>query len=74
MRTPSTLRVHAYARRSHVRVQHTMSYTGGPDLHPPVQGQHAAIATSASNIIDEDRHGVSCVVRVTTSHESRFLR
>lgn len=53
--SPFTLRIHAYAGRSTLRVLHTLTYTGDPDRRPPVEGQHALIATGPDNIVDEDR-------------------
>lgn len=52
--SPFTLRLHAYAGRSTIRVLHTITYTGDPDRHPPVDGQHALIATGTEDIVDED--------------------
>jgi hypothetical protein len=51
---PFVTRVHAYAGKPYLRVLHTFTYTGEPDQHPPVDGQHAQIATSGENIVDED--------------------
>ncbi len=51
---PFVTRIHAYAGKPYLRVLHTFTYTGEPDRHPPVEGQHAQIATSAENIVDEE--------------------
>ncbi len=51
---PFVTRIHAYAGKPYLRVLHTMTYTGDPDQHPPLDGQHAQIATSAENIVNED--------------------
>ena len=51
--SPFILRIHAYAGTSYVRVLHTLTYTGDPDQHPPLTGQHALIATQADRIVDE---------------------
>lgn len=51
---PFVTRIHAYAGKPYIRVLHTITYTGDPDQHPPIEGQHAQIATSAENIVDED--------------------
>ena len=52
---PFVTRIHAYAGRPYLRVLHTITYTGDPDQHPPVDGQHAQIATSAESIVDEEQ-------------------
>ena len=52
--SPFTLRLHTYAGRSTIRVLHSITYTGDPDRHPPVQGEHALIATGTNNIVNED--------------------
>ena len=52
--TPFVTRIHAYAGKPYLRVLHTITYTGDPDQHPAVEGQHAQIATSAENIVDEE--------------------
>lgn len=51
---PFVTRIHAYAGKPYIRVLHTITYTGDPDQHPPIDGQHAMIATSADNIVNED--------------------
>ena len=51
---PFVTRIHAYAGKPYLRVLHTITYTGEPDQHPPIDGQHAQIATSAENIVNED--------------------
>jgi hypothetical protein len=52
--SPFTLRIHAYAGKPYLRVLHTITYTGDPDRHPPIDGQHGLIATSPENIVSED--------------------
>ena len=51
---PFVTRIHAYAGKPYIRVLHTITYTGDPDQHPPLDGQHALIATDGTNIINED--------------------
>ncbi|WP_272502953.1 hypothetical protein [Salinibacter ruber] len=51
---PFVTRIHAYAGKPYLRVLHTITYTGEPDQHPPIDGQHAQIATSAESIVNED--------------------
>jgi hypothetical protein len=51
---PFTTRIHAYAGKSYVRVLHTFTYTGDPSERPPLDGQHALIATQTDDIVDED--------------------
>jgi hypothetical protein len=51
---PFVTRIHAYAGKPYLRVLHTVTYTGDPDQHPPIEGQHAQIATSAEDIVNED--------------------
>lgn len=52
---PFEMRIHVYAGKSYVRVLNTMIYTGQPTQHPPLEGQHALIATTADTaIINED--------------------
>jgi len=50
---PFVTRIHAYAGKPYLRVLHTITYTGDPDQHPPIEGQHGMIATSAEDIVDE---------------------
>jgi hypothetical protein len=51
---PFVTRIHAYAGRTAVRVDHTFIYTGDPDRHRKQEGQHAHIATGAGAIITEE--------------------
>ena len=51
---PFVTRIHAYAGKPYLRVLHTITYTGEPDQHPPLDGQHALIATDGTNIVNED--------------------
>ena len=53
--SPFILRIHAYAGKSYIRVYHTLTYTGVPDKHVPMEGEHAYIATGMGKIIPEDR-------------------
>jgi len=50
---PFVTRIHAYAGKPYLRVLHTFTYTGEPDRRPPIDGQHAAIATDGENVVDE---------------------
>jgi hypothetical protein len=51
---PFTTRIHAYAGRSYLTVDHTFVYTGDPDKHRKHPGQHEHIATEAGSIFPED--------------------
>ncbi len=52
--SPFVMRVHIFAGKSYIRVLNTMIYTGVPDKHKPIVGEHALIATSPDTaIIDE---------------------
>lgn len=53
--SPFVIRIHAYAGQSYIRVLHTLTYTGIPDKHQRVEGEHAVIATQSEKIIPEDR-------------------
>ncbi|CAN5708015.1 hypothetical protein BH18ACI5_BH18ACI5_01760 [soil metagenome] len=50
---PFVLRVHAYAGRTAIRVDHTFIFTGDPDKHVKQPGQHAHIATGTGQMIEE---------------------
>jgi hypothetical protein len=50
--SPFVMRIHAYAGKSYVRVQHTFVYTGEPDKHKKQSGEYEAIATQMDEIID----------------------
>jgi len=52
--SPFTIYLHTFAGKSYVKVYHTMTYTGEGTMHPKVKGEHALIARSAGNIVDED--------------------
>lgn len=52
--SPFTIRIHAYAGKSYIRVLHTLTYTGVPDKHKIQEGDHANIATQNKKIISED--------------------
>jgi hypothetical protein len=51
---PFTIYLHAYAGKSYIRVLHTLTYTGIPDMHRIEKGQHANIATQNSDILSEN--------------------
>lgn len=53
--SPFTIRIHAYAGKSYIKVFHTLTYTGIPDKHEPYNGQHASVATSKENIIKKQK-------------------
>jgi len=53
--SPFVMRIHAYAGKSYLRVLHTMTYTGVPDKHEPVDGQHPYIAISDDENLIETR-------------------
>lgn len=50
---PFSIRLHAYAGKTYVRILHTMTYTGVPDQHTIQEGQHANIATQNKKILSE---------------------
>ena len=52
-RSPFVIRLHTYAGKSYIKVLHTLTYTGVPDKHKPVEGEHAYIATKTGKIISE---------------------
>lgn len=52
---PFITRIHAYAGKSYVRVQHTFVYTGVPDKHKIPKGEYEAVATKDGTIIDESK-------------------
>ena len=51
---PFSIRLHAYAGKTYLRILHTMTYTGIPDKHSIQEGEHANIATQNKKIISED--------------------
>ena len=51
---PFTTRIHAYAGRSFIKVDHTFVFTGNPDKHKKAEGQHDHIATGLGQILPED--------------------
>ncbi|MDN5213522.1 hypothetical protein QQ020_15735 [Fulvivirgaceae bacterium BMA12] len=53
--SPFVIRIHAYAGQSYFKVLHTLTYTGVPDKHTRVEGEHSVIATQSEKIIPEDR-------------------
>lgn len=52
--SPFIIRIHLYAGKSYIRVYHTLTYTGIPDKHIPLPGEHANIALSAAVDIKDD--------------------
>lgn len=52
-KAPFITRIHAYAGKSYIKVQHTFIYTGEPDKHKKQDGEYEAIATSDGKIIEE---------------------
>ncbi|MFA5668124.1 MAG: hypothetical protein WC967_02695 [Balneolaceae bacterium] len=50
---PFVTRIHAYAGKSFIKVQHTFVYTGEPDHHKKQDGEYAVIATKNGKLIDE---------------------
>ncbi|MFV8270405.1 hypothetical protein ACNQGP_10790 [Flavobacterium sp. GT2N3] len=52
--SPFTIRIHAYAGKSYIRVLHTLTYTGVPDKHKVEKGEHSNIATQGIDILSED--------------------
>ena len=53
--SPFTMRIHAYAGKSYIKVLHTLTYTGVPDKHKIQDGEHYKIATQNENILSEDK-------------------
>lgn len=52
--SPFIIRIHLYAGKSYIRVYHTMTYTGVPDKHSELVGEHANIALSdCEDVIDD---------------------
>lgn len=51
--SPFVTRIHTYAGKSYIRVLHTITYTGVPDKHRPVAGEHKNIATQNEQLIEE---------------------
>ena len=49
--SPFVIRIHAYAGKSYIRVFHTMTYTGIPDKHKIMEGQHKDIATGLGPLL-----------------------
>ncbi|MDH3649883.1 MAG: hypothetical protein OEQ53_09375 [Saprospiraceae bacterium] len=52
--SPFVIRVHLYAGKSYIKVFHTLTYTGVPDKHVPLQGQYDNIALSDTSQIIND--------------------
>jgi len=42
--SPFTIRIHVYAGKSYIKAYHTITYTGNPDKHSPVEGEHMMVA------------------------------
>ncbi len=52
--SPFVTYIHAYAGRAHLKVLHTITYTGNPDRGAPLEGrQHRDVATQGELIVDE---------------------
>lgn len=52
---PFVTYIHAYAGKSYLKVQHTITYTGIPDKSKPLDGkQHVLLATQTELIVDEE--------------------
>ncbi len=51
---PFVTRIHVYAGKSYIKVQHTFVYTGEPDKHVKQSGEYIEIATQNKNIVNED--------------------
>lgn len=51
---PFVTRIHAYAGRTYIKVDHTFVFTGVPDKHRQAPGEHEHIATRAGTILPED--------------------
>jgi hypothetical protein len=50
---PFVTRIHAYAGRTYLTVDHTFVFTGDPDKHKKAEGEHEHIATQTEKIIPE---------------------
>lgn len=50
---PFVTRIHAYAGKSYITVDHTFVFTGDPDKHQKHDGEHEHIATAAGKIAPE---------------------
>lgn len=44
--SPFVIRIHVYAGKSYIKVYHTITYTGVPDKHTPLEGEHMMVALS----------------------------
>ena len=49
--SPFTIRIHAYAGKSYLKVFHTITYTGKPDKHKPYTGVDALISTGKESMV-----------------------
>ncbi len=56
--SPFIIRIHLYAGKSYIRVFHTLTYTGIPDKHAPVRGEHANIALAANHKIKDESNSL----------------
>lgn len=52
--SPFTITIHAYAGKSYIKMLHTLTYTGVPDKHGILPGEHYNIATQGENILSEE--------------------
>lgn len=52
---PFVIRIHVYAGKSYVKVLHTFTYTGVPDQHKILKGEHARITTQSKDILSEEQ-------------------
>jgi hypothetical protein len=50
---PFVTRIHAYAGRTYITVDHTFVFTGDPDKHKKAEGEHEHIATQTEKIVPE---------------------
>ena len=55
--SPFIIRIHSYAGKSFIRVFHTMTYTGIPDKHEQMEGQHIDIATGLGKELPAKQEG-----------------
>lgn len=53
--SPFVTYIHAYAGKSYLKVDHTITYTAKPDRSAPLEGrQHELVATQSELLIDEE--------------------
>lgn len=53
--SPFIIRVHAYAGKSYIKVLHTMTYTGVPDMHDQSSTGYDNIATAYSDSFNDNK-------------------